>query len=64
MREHEHANRILDMPSREKQKAYFRGLPIEIRRDVGDLVRIANCASQNIAIPGWRAEWIDKRSVE
>lgn len=60
MREHDEANRILDMDDRREQKRHYRSLPVEIRMSVGGLVRIANLCAREFRMPGWRKEWLDR----
>lgn len=54
MREHDEANKILKMKTRQEQANYWKSLPEDIRAAVGDLVRIAKKAEDNRCYPGWR----------
>lgn len=58
---HEEANKILDMPDRQQQIDYWKGLPDSIRFDVGSLVAIQRSAERLRAITGWRHEHLRKK---
>lgn len=64
MREHDEANRILDMTDRADQERHFRSLPADIRDDVGHLVRVAQSAALYYRTPGWREMHIQKQEGE
>lgn len=54
MREHDEANKILDMPERADRVAYFLTLPKQIKPAVGELVKIATNAAEYHRHLSWR----------
>jgi hypothetical protein len=50
LREHDEANKILDMSDRKEQESYFRALPESIKPAVGEMVKIVNKAKLNYCI--------------
>jgi hypothetical protein len=62
VREHDEANKILDMSDRKEQESYFRALPERIKPAVGDMVKIVNKARLNYCVFSWRLEHERSRS--
>lgn len=54
MKEHDEANKILDMKTREEQVAYYKTLPNNIKLAVGNLVSMAQKAAQYHRHFAWR----------
>jgi len=55
LREHDEANKILDMKTRKEKVDYYESLkPWSFKRDVGDLVRMAQKAAEYNRHFAWR----------
>lgn len=54
MKEHDEANKILNMKTRKEQVEYWKQLPDKIKQSVGSLVNIGQQSERNGVIPAWR----------
>lgn len=51
---HDHANKILDMPERKDQVAYYKALPESLKESVGNLVKMQMEMAKDGRLFGWR----------
>jgi hypothetical protein len=51
---HDEANKILDMTDRAEQVRHYKALSPELKKTVGELVKIANSAERFYRFPAWR----------